>query len=77
MSDVKNKFNNDKEKGKGRVAKGFFGLIFDGVKDNKDNIKKKSFILKEKRKGNNNLPKVYNLRKTHIQEFKGVLLHLP
>ena len=61
MSDFKKEFNKIKEKGKGRVAKGFFGLTSNGVRDNKDSIKKKSFILKEKREGDNNLPKVYSL----------------
>ena len=49
-----------KEKGRGKVAKGFFGLTFDGVRDNEDSIKKKNLVLKEKREGNNNLLKVYN-----------------
>ena len=31
-----------------------FGLTYNGVKDNKDNIKK-NLVLKEKKKGNNNL----------------------
>ena len=37
----KKELNKIKEKGKGRVAKGFFGLTFNGVRDDKDNIKKK------------------------------------
>ena len=41
MSDFKNKFNKIKKKGKGRVAKGFFGLTFNKVRNNKDNTKKK------------------------------------
>ena len=48
MSDFKKEFNKVKEKGKGRVAKGFFGPTFDGVKDNKDNIKKKTLYLRKK-----------------------------
>ena len=40
----KKKFNKIKEKGKGRVAKGFFGFTFDGVRNNKDNIKKKPYF---------------------------------
>ena len=48
MFDFKKEFDKIKEKGKGKVAKGFFGLTFDGVRDNKDNIKKKSLILKKK-----------------------------
>ena len=41
MFNFKNKFDKVKEKGKGRVSKGFFGLAFNKVKNNKDNIKKK------------------------------------
>ena len=48
------------------MAKGFFGLTFNKVRNNKDSIKKKSLILKEKKEGNNNLLKVYNLRKTYL-----------
>ena len=48
MSDFKKKLNKIKEKGKGRVAKGFFGLTFNGVKDNKDNIKKKTLSLRKR-----------------------------
>ena len=48
------------------MVKRFFGLTFDGVKNNKDSIKKKSFILKEEREGDNNPQKVYNLRETYI-----------
>ena len=65
VSDSKKEFNKIKEKGKGKVAKGFFVLTFNEVKNNKDSIKK-NLILKEKRKGNNNLPKVYNLQKTYL-----------
>ena len=36
MSDFKKEFNKVEEEGKGRVAKRFFGLTFDEVKDNKD-----------------------------------------
>ena len=43
MFDFKKKFDKVKEKGKGRVAKGFFGLTFNGVRDNKDSIKKKPY----------------------------------
>ena len=32
------------------MAKGFFGPIFDGVKDNKDSIKKKTSSLKKREK---------------------------
>ena len=41
MCDFKKKFDKKKEKGKDKVAKRSFGLTFDGVKNNKDNIKKK------------------------------------
>ena len=66
MFDFKKKFDKVKKKGKGKVAKGFFGLTFDGVKNNKDNIKKKNLILKKERKGDNNPLKVYNLRETYL-----------
>ena len=42
ISDFKKEFDKIKVKGKGRVAKGFFGLTFDGVRNNKDNTKKKA-----------------------------------
>ena len=48
MSDFEKKLNKIKEKGKGRVAKGFFGLTFDGVRDDKDSIKKKTLSLRKK-----------------------------
>ena len=48
MSDFENELNKMKEKGKGRVAKGSFGLTFDGVKDNKDSTKKKTLSLRKK-----------------------------
>ena len=60
MSNFENKLDKIKKKGKGKVAKRFFGLTFNKVKDNKDSIKKKALFLKKK-KGNNNPPKVYNL----------------
>ena len=41
MFDFENKLNKIKEKGKSKVVKGFFGLTFNRVKNNKDNIKKK------------------------------------
>ena len=43
MSDFKKEFNKDTEKGKSKVAKGFFGLTFNGVRNNKDNTKKKPY----------------------------------
>ena len=42
------------------MAKKFFGFTFDKVKNDKDNIKKKTSSLKKK-KGDDNPPKVYNL----------------
>ena len=50
MSDFKNKFNKIKEKGKGKVAKGFFGLTFDKVKNNKDGIKRKTSSSRKREK---------------------------
>ena len=32
------------------MAKGFFGPTFDGVKDNKDNIKRKTLSLRKKKR---------------------------
>ena len=49
MFDFENKLDKIKEKSNGRVAKGSFGLTFDGVKNNKDNIKKKTSSLKKKK----------------------------
>ena len=48
MSNFKNKFNKIKEKGKSKVVTGFFGLTLNGVKDNKDNIKKKTLSLRKR-----------------------------
>ena len=48
MSNFKKKLDKIKKKGKGKVAKGFFGLIFNGVRDNKDNIKKKASFLRKR-----------------------------
>ena len=50
MSNFKNKFDKINEKGKGKVAKGFFGPTFNGVRNNKDNTKKKSLSLRKKKK---------------------------
>ena len=44
MSDFESKFNKIKEKERGRVVKRSFGLTFNKVKDNKDNIKKKPYF---------------------------------
>ena len=48
MFDFESEFDKIKKKGKGRVAKGLFGLIFDGVRDNKDSIKRKALSLKKR-----------------------------
>ena len=48
ISDFKKEFSKIKEKGKGKVAKGFFGLIFNGIRDDKDNIKRKTSSLKKR-----------------------------
>ena len=48
MSDFKKELNKIKEKGRGRVVKGFFGLTFDKVRNDKDNIKKKTSSLRKK-----------------------------
>ena len=48
MSDFKKKLDKVKEKGKGKVVKGFFGLTFDEVRDNKDNIKRKTLSLRKR-----------------------------
>ena len=50
MFNFKKKLNKIKEKGKGRIVKGFFGLTFDGVRNNKDSIKKKALFLRKKEK---------------------------
>ena len=48
MSDFKKKLDKVKEKGKGKVVKGSFGLTFDGVRNNKDSTKKKTLSLRKK-----------------------------
>ena len=48
MSDFKKEFDKIKEKGKGRVVKGFFGLTFDKMKNNKDSIKRKALSLRKR-----------------------------
>ena len=50
MFDFKKKLDKIKEKGKGKVVKGFFGLTFNGVKNNKDSIKKKALFLRKREK---------------------------
>ena len=46
--DFKKELNKIKEKGRGRVAKGSFGLTFNRVRNNKDSIKKKALSLRKK-----------------------------
>ena len=48
MSDFKKEFNKEKEERRGRVAKGSFGLIFNGVRDNKDGIKRKALSSRKR-----------------------------
>ena len=48
MSDFEKKLDKVKEKSRGRVAKKSFGLTFNGVRNNKNNIKKKTLSLKKK-----------------------------
>ena len=48
MFNFESEFDKIKEKGKGRVAKGFFGLTFDRVRNNKDSIKRKASSLRKR-----------------------------
>ena len=48
MSDFKKELDKVKEEGKGKMVKGFFGLTFDEVKNNKDSIKKKTLFLRKR-----------------------------
>ena len=48
MSDFKKKLDKVKKEGRGKVAKGFFGLTFNGVRDNKDSIKRKALFLRKR-----------------------------
>ena len=50
MSNFEKEFDKVKEKGKGRVVKGSFGLTFDGVKNDKDNIKRKALSLRKRKR---------------------------
>ena len=50
MSDFENKLDKIKKKGKGKVAKGFFGLTFNKIKNNKNSIKKKTSFLKKRKR---------------------------
>ena len=65
VSDFERELDKKKEKDRGKVAKGFFGPTFDGVRDDKDGIKRKALSLR-KREGDNNLPKMYSLRETRV-----------
>ena len=48
MSNFKKKLDKIKKKGKDKVAKRFFGLTFDGVRNDKDSIKKKALFLRKR-----------------------------
>ena len=50
MSDFKKELNKIKKKGRSKMAKGFFGPTFDGVRNNKDSTKKKASSLRKKEK---------------------------
>ena len=47
-SDFKKKLDKIKEKDKGKVAKGSFGLTFNKVKNDKDNTKRKTLSLRKR-----------------------------
>ena len=42
MSNFEKELDKEKEKGRGKVAKGLFGPIFDKLRNNKDSIKRKT-----------------------------------
>ena len=48
MSHFENELNKIKEKSKGKVVKGFFGPTFDGLRDDKDSIKRKILSLRKR-----------------------------
>ena len=48
MFDFEKELDKIKEKGKDRVAKGSFGLTFDGVRNNKNSIKRKALFLRKR-----------------------------
>ena len=50
MSDFKKKLDKIKKKDKGKVAKEFFGLTFDKMKNNKDSTKRKASSLRKKKR---------------------------
>ena len=47
-SDFEKELDKVEEEGRSRVAKGFFGLTFDGVRDDKDSIKRKALSLRKR-----------------------------
>ena len=49
-SDFKKELNKEKEKGKGKVAKGSFGLTFNKVRDKKDGIKRKALSSRKNKR---------------------------
>ena len=48
VSDFKKELDKVEKKGKGRVAKRFFGLTFDRVRDNKDSTERKALSLRKR-----------------------------
>ena len=48
ISDFKKELDKEKEKGRGKVTKGSFGLTFDEVRDNKDGIKKTTLFSRKR-----------------------------
>ena len=48
MSDFKKELDKIKEKDRGKMAKGFFNPIFNGVRDNKDSTKRKASSLRKR-----------------------------
>ena len=48
ISDFKKELNKIKKKGKGRVVKRSFGPTFDGVRNNKNNTKRKTLFLRKR-----------------------------
>ena len=77
MSDFKKEFDKIKEKGMGKVVKGFFNLTFDGVKNNKNSIKKKALFLRKKEKAIIIYQRCIIYKRLIYKKFKGVLLRLP
>ena len=48
VSDFEKELDKIKEKGRGKVAKGSFGLTFDKVRNDKDNIEKKALSSRKR-----------------------------